>query len=79
MGGAEPIGEIGVEVAVAVGATVRGAVASSEGSGVRLIGGVTIESGGGAIFNVDVASSAGAIGIVLNVVPADVEVAPAAA
>lgn len=63
LGAAEPVGEVEVEVAVAVGRTdITGAVAGGKGSGVGLVGRVAVEGGGGAVLNEDLGAAAAGIG-----------------
>ena len=62
----EPVSKVVVEIVVAVGGTAVGA-AAEEGA-VGLIGGVAIESGGGAVFDIDDGAAAGLIRMVLDVV-----------
>ena len=63
---AKPIGEIFIEVIITVGGAAVGA-AAEEGA-VGLVWGVAIESGGGAVFDIDDGAAAGLIRMVLDVV-----------
>ena len=60
---AEPVGEVEVEVAVAVGRTdIAGTIAGGESGSVGLVGSVAVEGGGGAVLNEDLRATTAGVG-----------------
>lgn len=63
LGAAEPISEVEIEIAVAVGrADIAGAVAGGKSGGIRLIRRVAVEGGGGTVLDKDLGATATSVG-----------------
>ena len=63
LGAAEPIGEVEIEITVAVGrADIAGAVAGGKSGGIRLIRRVAVEGGSGTVLDKDLGATAASVG-----------------